>query len=837
MKRLWIIFALLGSSFGQKWSGILNSGRAVSWESTAGIPGGIPVYTTACTTAQAGTTVPIPSSVTSASAIATALANCSSANPGGSYLSLGSGTFTLSGTLIFGAISNVSLRGAGPLATIIKWSGGTSNCNEGQNCGISIGPLTVYENSASVQPGNTNSLDLTGTVESGVGNYSWGDTHITVTNVGSNKPQVGYLLILDQLNDTSTGHAVPAGIVQGDDTTVTGGTSLSGNGSSFGRCPNVCTTALRRSQAQVTRIVACTPNCSSPTGYTISPGILFNNMRQAQSPGAWWSTTFSSSVGLENLTVDDSNNVGQGVMFMNSYQAWSNNVRVLCTGACVLRSHYAIGQSLQGMVRSGYIFGSRAGGESYGIEPTGQESGFVFENTILHQVVAATINDSPTGFVYDYNYGVNWNPSSSTFLQCAYFSHDAGAAMNLYEGNIFPCMVNDNQHGNSPLATAFRNYVPGNEPVPFNKTGSGSQTISFIIDSYSRADSFVGNVLGILTCSGGTNNGLPANRSSQCPGGTLTGASYATQYECSTAAGCSNGGGSKNIFVLGYGDGYQANNSGGGNPGPTTAAAGNDAEVLSSLMRWGNSDSATGTTRWNCAEVPTAGGTFYSATTCPASHTLPASFYYTATPSWWSGAFGTPPWPPIGPDVTGGDLVTSPSGLAYRNLAQLCFDNLGLDSTNYPTTSIKAFDAATCYPTGAPAPIVQLSPTSLTYASRNIGTTSAPQSTTLTNVGSATLNISSITLQNGSQFAISGNTCGATLTVSANCVVSVTFTPTGSGLQTDSILFNTDAATSPDDVPLSGTGIQPTPTGSFGKAQNGAVLSSTPQVGSTLTVK
>ena len=101
----------------------------------------------------------------------------------------------------------------------------------------------------------------------------------------------------------------------------------------------------------------------------------------------------------------------------------------------------------------------------------------------------------------------------------------------------------------------------------------------------------------------------------------------------------------------------------------------------------------------------------------------------------------------------------------------------------------------------AVSPIVSLSPASLTFASQTVGTTSAAQTVTLTNTGTAALTLSSI--------AASGNyaqtnTCGTSLAANASCTISVTFMPTASGSLTGAITLTDNAASSPQAVALSG---------------------------------
>ena len=105
---------------------------------------------------------------------------------------------------------------------------------------------------------------------------------------------------------------------------------------------------------------------------------------------------------------------------------------------------------------------------------------------------------------------------------------------------------------------------------------------------------------------------------------------------------------------------------------------------------------------------------------------------------------------------------------------------------------------------GGGGPIVSLSATKLTFAKTPIGQTSPTKSVTLTNTGSATLNISSITISG--DFAIKTNTCGAQVQPGANCKVTMAFTPTAAGARHGTLSFTDDAPGSPQTVALSGTG-------------------------------
>jgi polyisoprenoid-binding protein YceI len=104
------------------------------------------------------------------------------------------------------------------------------------------------------------------------------------------------------------------------------------------------------------------------------------------------------------------------------------------------------------------------------------------------------------------------------------------------------------------------------------------------------------------------------------------------------------------------------------------------------------------------------------------------------------------------------------------------------------------------------APVVGLSPASLTFPAQAVGTSSSAQSVTLSNTGSATLSITSITASG--DFSQT-NTCGASLAASASCTLSVTFTPTASGSRSGSLTITDNASPATQTVSLTGTGTAP----------------------------
>ncbi len=103
------------------------------------------------------------------------------------------------------------------------------------------------------------------------------------------------------------------------------------------------------------------------------------------------------------------------------------------------------------------------------------------------------------------------------------------------------------------------------------------------------------------------------------------------------------------------------------------------------------------------------------------------------------------------------------------------------------------------------SPAVSLSPGSITFPARSVGTTSVPTIVTLTNTGTTSLTVSQINVLG----AVNGNftetnNC-TTVAPSGTCSINVTFAPTAAGPQSATIQILSNAASSPDTISLSGT--------------------------------
>ena len=106
-----------------------------------------------------------------------------------------------------------------------------------------------------------------------------------------------------------------------------------------------------------------------------------------------------------------------------------------------------------------------------------------------------------------------------------------------------------------------------------------------------------------------------------------------------------------------------------------------------------------------------------------------------------------------------------------------------------------------------------VSPTSLNFGSRSVGSPSTPSTVTFTNLGAAPIHVwgTAIVGPNGGDFS-RVNSCPvppATLGAGAHCTISVQFTPAAIGARTASLKISHDGGASPAAVALAGTGTAP----------------------------
>jgi hypothetical protein len=374
------------------------------------------------------------------------------------------------------------------------------------------------------------------------------------------------------------------------------------------------------------------------TNVTISPGIRMPVFRASQSPGAWWgnSGTILQNTGVENLTIDMTPCGGcAGVFIINATNCWVKGVRFLKTdtaGSNIF--HLFTVNVMNSTITDNYFHGPQTQ-QLISIYQNAIHitSSSLIQNNIYHSASSSIVMNGPFyGNVIAYNY-------FDSDVQPGIILHGIGG-MNLHEGNNAANFSGDTIHSSHAFETIFRNHFDGRA---HNENATETQA-GIALYSNNRFFNAVGNVI---------NTGHSTT--------------YQTLQAHNTDA----------IFELGW----QGTGSG--------VAVSNDANVNRTLMRWGNWDNVSNATRFVLSEVPSGIATFPNV--LPASQTLPSSLYLSGRPAF----FGSGVWPPIGPDVAGGN-VSGYGGHANKIPARLCFENTAIDPA-YGSANVRRFDASACY--------------------------------------------------------------------------------------------------------------------------------------------
>jgi len=140
-------------------------------------------------------------------------------------------------------------------------------------------------------------------------------------------------------------------------------------------------------------------------------------------------------------------------------------------------------------------------------------------------------------------------------------------------------------------------------------------------------------------------------------------------------------------------------------------------------------------------------------------------------------------------------VTFSPTAVGLRKGSLVIVDT----ENGNPVTHVVALTGSTS--------TVQLSASSLSFGTQSIGVTTAPQTVTVTNVGSSALTISAIVAS--SDFGETSNCTKAPLQPSTNCVINVTYTATSSGASLGALTITDNVPGSPQVVFLNGTGMVP----------------------------
>lgn len=132
-------------------------------------------------------------------------------------------------------------------------------------------------------------------------------------------------------------------------------------------------------------------------------------------------------------------------------------------------------------------------------------------------------------------------------------------------------------------------------------------------------------------------------------------------------------------------------------------------------------------------------------------------------------------------------------------------------------------------------PVVSLSPTSLNYGSIEVGRTTLPQTVILTNTGNATLEITSITLEDFDDYR-RFNSCPTTLPPGSSCNFSVAFAPQSVGNLSTVIQVHDNAQGSPQTVNVTAISVAPNVVLSPNTLNFGTVADGTTSAPQTVTL-
>jgi hypothetical protein len=160
----------------------------------------------------------------------------------------------------------------------------------------------------------------------------------------------------------------------------------------------------------------------------------------------------------------------------------------------------------------------------------------------------------------------------------------------------------------------------------------------------------------------------------------------------------------------------------------------------------------------------------------------------------------------------GGNVVCSMCGAGGGGGSSYpAVDVTGLDLTGTPSVTISYTFA----------PVAQISPSLLTFATRSQGTVSAGQSIIVTNTGLGPLSLNGLTFAgtDPQDYLVTSNGCLGQINPGANCTIRVAFAPQQQGPSSATLQVASNDLTGPASVSLSGTGgpLPPDHTGATGQ--------------------
>ena len=647
-----IVLSLSVSSYAQLWTGILSSGASCNPTST-NTPGLCAMDWASYSGIPGG--IPDASWTQSGSTIqASTYGNGSSDASGGIQTALNScsgNKYVLLGAGTF-LLSSGGLTVPGGCA--LRGSGANQTI---LNSMVSGGPPVTLGNGPGPNFSNTVAIS----------NANAGSTTMTVANASGFS--VGSFVVITQLND---GVIVTDVGGEGACTWCDGETS---NGS--------------RVQGQIDKITGV-----SGTTITLDEPLFVSYTLTPQATPF----TMPSYAGLENLQIYANNtHGGQGapgaddIYISSCAYCWVSGVEDNYSDSDHLDAAWSYrGEIVNSYFSNAYIHGPGNGDADVDLEY--KTTGFLVQNNIMERLHSSIMEEwGAAGNVVAYNFSTgNYDATAYYFAIQDVTFHGAHPQFNLFEGNVSDTLGQDGIWGSAANNTHFRNWTWGTTVI-CNPTTQGSRvTVTSSCFTASQAlrgfdvwypttnANMIGNVEG------------SAQQSTQGTGVALALAVCGASVPAGTPCGANSRAYEGVYFNETFGYGGSSDSGGGGgdsNVGWSTTLIHGEYGTVNNSVTWSGS----------------------------LTHTLPASFYLTAKPSWWTSSI---PWPAIGPDVTGG---SGPGGHVYStvaaNPAMNCYFNV-MGATLGGAGSPYTFNANTCYPSGSgapsPPPPVPTPPTGLT---------------------------------------------------------------------------------------------------------------------------
>src|SRR5271157_2892159 len=431
-----LLFSTL--SYGQAWSGILASSRAIDW-SHAGLPATLPDGETTPnpwtppTRTQCGSTVN-PSGLTNGTDVTNinnAIASCTA----GHYVLLGAGTFYIEnaancygGSYSCIAFFNpatgttprngITLRGSGPQSTILQFSG-----------------ASAIEFSISSSNGTC----------SWTAGYAVGSTSLTTASCSGPALTSGMIATLNQCDTGWSGSGCTTG-------------SSVDNGALY-ICKNAaCAQQNLGGETNMQRQVVYVTNVAGNTVTVASPGIYMPNWQSGRTPTISWPSFQTYGDAIEDMTVYAPSGVSATyiVALGTSYASWVKGARFLGSGN---NAPFGIQGSKNILLMNNYFFSDIAIDANY---PPPTQTDTSSDVLILNNIMASGVpwegNGGNEGNILAYNYA---RDTFTAYMELTMFDHTGGSAFQLYEGNQLGGILEDDTWGTHDLDTLFRNHPSG----------------------------------------------------------------------------------------------------------------------------------------------------------------------------------------------------------------------------------------------------------------------------------------------------------------------------------------------------------------------------------------